>query len=36
MLLGLSEFSSGTVSVTGSHSRTELLRNRQKIGFFVG
>ena len=36
MILGLSEFSSGTVSVTGSQSRTELLRNRQKIGFFVG
>ena len=36
MILGLSEFTSGTVSVAGSQSRKELLKNRQKIGFFVG
>ena len=36
MILGLSEFSHGTVSIAGSQGRKELLENRRKIGFFVG
>lgn len=36
MILGLSEFSLGTVSIAGSEGRRELLENRKKIGFFVG
>lgn len=36
MILGLSEYTSGTVSIAGSHGRKELFANRRKIGFFVG
>ncbi len=36
MILGLSEFTSGTVSIAGSKGRKELLDSRRKIGFFVG
>ena len=36
MILGLSEFTSGTVSIVGSKEKKELLANRAKIGFFVG
>ncbi len=36
MILGLSEFTAGTVSICGSKSRKELFANRSKIGFFVG
>ena len=36
MILGLSEYTSGTVSIAGSKGRKELFANRQKIGFFVG
>ena len=36
IILGLSEFKGGTLSIDGSKTPAELLRNRQKIGFFVG
>lgn len=36
MILGLSEYTSGTVSIAGSKGRKELFANRRKIGFFVG
>ena len=36
MILGLSEFTTGTVSVAGSVTKKELFQNRGKIGFFVG
>ena len=36
MILGLSEFKTGSVSVAGSTTQKELLANRGKIGFFVG
>ncbi len=36
MILGLSEFTTGTVSICGSKNRKELFANRSKIGFFVG
>lgn len=36
IILGLSEFNGGTVSIDGSSTRGELLKARQKIGFFVG
>jgi len=36
MILGLSDFTAGTVSICGSKSRKELFANRSKIGFFVG
>ena len=36
MILGLSEFSQGTVSIAGSEGKKQLLENRKKIGFFVG
>lgn len=36
IILGLSEFKGGTLSIDGSKAPAELLRNRQKIGFFVG
>lgn len=36
MILGLSEFTTGTVSIDGSKNRKELFANRSKIGFFVG
>lgn len=36
MILGLSEFTSGTVSIVGSKGKKELMANRSKIGFFVG
>ena len=36
MILGLSEFTTGSVSVAGSTNRRELFLNRGKIGFFVG
>ena len=36
MILGLSEFSAGSVSIAGSNTKKELYKNRGKIGFFVG
>ncbi len=36
MILGLSEFKTGSVSVAGSTTQKELFANRGKIGFFVG
>ena len=36
MILGLSEFNTGTVSIAGSGTKKELYQNRSKIGFFVG
>ena len=36
MILGLSEFKTGTVSIAGSTTKKELYANRAKIGFFVG
>ena len=36
MILGLSEFKTGSVSIAGSSSRKELFQNRGKVGFFVG
>lgn len=36
MILGLSEITEGTVSIAGSQTRSELYKNRDKIGFFVG
>ena len=36
MILGLSEVSAGAVSIDGSTTEKELLRNRAKIGFLVG
>ena len=36
MILGLSEYTSGTVSIAGSESKKQLFANRRKIGFFVG
>lgn len=36
MILGLSEVSSGEVSIAGSGSKKELMKNRSKIGFLVG
>lgn len=36
VILGLSEFSSGELSIKGSKDKNELLANRKKIGFFIG
>ena len=36
MILGLSEITEGTVSIAGSSTRSELYKNRGKIGFLVG
>ena len=36
MILGLSEINDGTVSIAGSRTKSELFKNRNKIGFFVG
>ena len=36
MILGLSEYTSGSVSIDGSQNRKELFANRSKVGFFVG
>ena len=36
MILGLSEFKTGSVSIAGSTTKKELFTNRGKIGFFVG
>ncbi len=36
MILGLSEFTSGTVSIAGSENKKQLFANRRKVGFFVG
>ncbi len=36
MILGLSEFTSGNVSIAGSTNKKELYANRRKVGFFVG
>ena len=36
MILGLSEFKTGEVSIAGSSTKKELFENRGKIGFFVG
>lgn len=36
ILLGLSTYNSGSISIDGSKNQKELQDNRQKIGFFVG
>ena len=36
MILRLSEYTSGSVSIDGSRNRKELFSNRAKVGFFVG
>ena len=36
IILGLSDYTSGTLSIAGSQGRRETVRNRSKIGFFVG
>ena len=36
MILGLSEVNSGNVSIVGSTTKKQLLKNRSKIGFLVG
>ncbi|MCR5774309.1 MAG: ATP-binding cassette domain-containing protein [Lachnospiraceae bacterium] len=36
MILGLSPMDEGTVSISGSTNEKELLKNRGRIGFFVG
>ncbi|MBQ1388528.1 MAG: ABC transporter ATP-binding protein [Clostridia bacterium] len=36
MILGLSEYTSGSVSIVGSTNKKELFANRRKVGFFVG
>ncbi len=36
MILGLSEVTEGSVSICGSTTSSELYKNRDKIGFFVG
>ncbi|MBQ7678103.1 MAG: ATP-binding cassette domain-containing protein, partial [Lachnospiraceae bacterium] len=36
MILGLSEYNEGTVSIAGSTNKKELYKNRAKIGFLVG
>ena len=36
MILGLSEYTSGNVSIIGSTNKRELFANRRKVGFFVG
>ncbi len=36
MILGLSEMNEGTVSIAGSTGKSELLKNRGKVGFLVG
>lgn len=36
MILGLSNPSSGSISINGSHSESELLKQRANIGFLVG
>ena len=36
MILGLSEFTSGNVSIAGTKNKKELYANRRKVGFFVG
>lgn len=36
IILGLSDFASGEVSIMGSNTNTELLENRKNIGFFIG
>ena len=36
MILGLSEINEGSVSILGSQTKSELYKNRNHIGFFVG
>ena len=36
MILGLSEYNNGELSITGSQTKRELYQNRGKIGFLVG
>ncbi|MCR4924285.1 MAG: ATP-binding cassette domain-containing protein [Lachnospiraceae bacterium] len=36
MILGLSEYTTGNISIAGSKNRRQLFLNRSKIGFFVG
>lgn len=36
IILGLTEFESGKLSIEGSKDNSELLANRKKIGFFIG
>lgn len=36
IILGLSSFTSGTLSIAGSKSNEQLLKNRKEIGFFIG
>jgi len=36
LILGLTEYERGTLSITGSQSRKDLLAARKEIGFFIG
>lgn len=36
IILGLTSFESGTLSVAGSKSKNDLQSNRKKVGFFIG
>lgn len=36
IILGLTEFEKGTLSIAGSKSQSTLSQNRKKIGFFIG
>ena len=36
IILGLTEFESGTLCIAGSKKKTELPQKRKKIGFFIG
>lgn len=36
IILGLTEFEKGQLSIAGSQSKSALLQNRRKIGFFIG
>ena len=36
IVLGLSDYRGGNLSIAGSANPKELIRNRRKIGFFVG
>lgn len=36
MILGLTEFEHGKISIAGSKNKNDLLRARNKIGFFIG
>lgn len=36
IILGLTEFEKGQLSIAGSHAKSALLQNRKKIGFLIG